>query len=77
MHTHFQKTLRLLATGLLLGLGLGLWCGVNLGRGHSLFANPFAQPTIGGQLKETGTLVLDKGGQALEESGKAIRKAVR
>lgn len=77
MSTPFQKNLRNLAIGLLVGLALGLWFGVNLGRGHSLFCNPFAQQTIGGQLRETGTLVIDKSGQALEESGKAIRKAVR
>ncbi len=77
MSTPFQKNLRNLAIGLVLGLALGLWFGVNLGREHSLFCNPFARQTIGGQLKETGSLVLDKGGQALEESGKAIRKAVR
>lgn len=77
MNPLFQRTLRNLAIGLLIGLGLGLWFGVNLGRGHSLFSNPFARQTLGGQLKETGSLVLDKGGQALEESGRAIRKAVR
>lgn len=77
MSTPFQKTLRNLTIGLLFGLALGLWFGVNLGRERSLFRNPFARPTIGDQFRETGSLVLDKGGQALEESGKAIRKAVR
>lgn len=60
---------------LLLGLALGLWFGVNLGRGRSLFSNPFVQQTLGERLKDTGTLVLDKSGQALEEGGKALRKA--
>ena len=77
MSTPWKRNLRPLAVGLLLGLGLGLWFGVNLGRGRNLFDNPFARPTIGEQLKETGSLMLDRGGQALEEGGKAMRKAVR
>lgn len=72
-----NKNRRNLAIGLVLGLLLGLWFGVNLGRGRSLFSNPFARQTIGEQLKETGSLVLDKSGQALEKSGQAIRKAAR
>lgn len=77
MGTPPNKNRRFLALGLVLGLLLGLWFGVNLGRGRSLFSNPFAKQTLGEQLKETGSLVLDKSGQALEEGGKAIRKAVR
>jgi len=60
---------------LALGLALGLWFGVNLGRGRSLFSNPFAKQTLGERLKDTGNLFLDKSGQALEESGKALRQA--
>jgi len=70
-----NKTLRHLTMGLLFGLALGLWFGVNLGRGHSLFSNPFAKQTLSERLKDTGNLVLDKSGQALEEGGKALRKA--
>jgi hypothetical protein len=77
MSTPNQKSRRNLVLGLVLGLALGLWFGVNLGRGRTLFSNPFARQTIGEHLKETGSLVLDKSGQALEEGGKAIRKAVR
>lgn len=77
MSTPPNKNRRYLALGLLFGLGIGLWFGVNLGRGRSLFSNPFARQTIGEQLKETGSLVLDKSGQALEKSGQALRKAVR
>ena len=77
MATTSHKTLRNLTIGLLLGLALGLWFGVNLGRGRSLLCNPFAKETIGERLKNTGSLVLDKSGQALEESGKALRKVGR
>ena len=70
-----HKTLRHLTIGLLLGLALGLWFGVNLGRCRSLFSNPFAKQTLSERLKDTGSLVLDKSGQALEEGGKALRKA--
>lgn len=69
------KTRRLLTVGLLLGLALGLWFGVNLGRGRKLFSNPFAKQTLGERLRDTGNLVLDKSGQALEEGGKALRQA--
>lgn len=69
-----QKTLRNVIL-LALGLALGLWFGVNLGRGRNLFSNPFAKQTLGERLKDTGNLFLDKSGQALEESGKALRQA--
>ena len=68
-----QKSRLLL--GLVLGLALGLWWGVNLGKGRAIFSNPFAQDSLESRLKETGTRVLEKSGQALEEGGKALRKA--
>ena len=73
----FIKDLRYLVIGLLLGLGLGLWFGVNLGKGRALLANPFTNETIQSQIRATGTKVIDKSGQALEESGKALRKVVK
>lgn len=75
MATTSHKTLRNLTIGLLLGMALGLWFGMNLSRGRSLFSNPFAKQTLGERLKDTGSLVLDKSGQALEEGGKALRQA--
>jgi len=75
MATTSHKNKRNLLIALLLGLALGLWFGVNLGRGHSLFCNPFAKQTFGERIRDTSNLVLDKSGQALEEGGKVLRKA--
>ena len=76
MGIFFIKDLKNRITGIIIGLVLGLWFGVNLGKGKPLFDNPFANPTIQSKIKQTGDKVLEESGKALEESGKALRKAV-
>ena len=72
----FMKSIKNITLGLIIGLLIGLWFGINLGKGQPFFSNPFANPTIQGKIKKTGSKILEESGKALEESGKALRKAV-
>ena len=75
-----MQTLRPLVFGAVIGLGIGLWFGTNIGKGRELWANPFGQATIGevvreksaGLVEKSGE-VLEKGGQALEQKGESLR----
>lgn len=69
-----MKVFKAILVGLILGLAVGLWFGVNLGRDEPLLSNPFSEPSLQKQLQKTGGEMLEKSGQALEESGKALKE---
>ena len=72
-----MKQIKTLIGGIVLGLLLGLWFGVNLGRDRPIFSNPFAEPTVQEKLKQTGKALIEKGGQTLEKGGKALQESTR
>jgi hypothetical protein len=57
---------------LLMGFGIGavigLWFGINLGKGQSLYSNPFHEVSIKHRLIESGGDMLEKSGKALKSS---------
>lgn len=67
-------SLRNLVLGVLVGLAVGLWCGVNLGKGRPLWANPFANDSVQQQIKRTGSNLLEKGSDALEKGSQALKR---
>ncbi len=71
-----MKSLRNLVIGIILGLAVGLWFGVNLGKDKPLFANPFVEVPLKEKLKQTGGSLLDKGGDALEKGGQALKRTL-
>lgn len=56
-----MKALRNLLIGLLIGLIVGLWVGVNIGKDKPWWSNPFAEPELGNQLRETGDQLRERG----------------
>jgi len=70
------KKIKILLLGTLIGLMLGLWFGVNIGRNKAIFSNPFVSNSIKDKIRETGTAILKKSGDALESSGKAIKDSM-
>jgi hypothetical protein len=72
-----MKTLRHVVIGLIVGMGAGLWFGVNIGKDKGLLTNPFAEPNVQQRVKRTGETLLEKSGQALEKSGKALQEKMR
>ena len=72
-----MKQLKALLTGIVLGLLVGLWFGVNIGRDRPIFANPFTEATVKERLKQTGESLIEKSGEALEKGGKALQKSTQ
>ena len=71
-----MKIIKLAILWLVIGFLIGLWFGVNLGRGKSFYSNPFEARTLQEKFKEAGEGALEKSGEALESAGKAIKKGL-
>lgn len=72
-----MKSIKKFIIGLTVGLLIGLWFGVNIGKGHPFYANPFAAATVKERLKQTGESIMQKSGEALEKGGKAIQDSIK
>ncbi|MFV1982904.1 MAG: hypothetical protein ACC657_05125 [Thiohalomonadales bacterium] len=71
-----MKKIKILILGIVIGLLLGLWFGVNIGRDNPLFSNPFDATAVKDTIRETSESLLHKSGDALENSGKAIKDSL-
>ncbi len=63
-----MKKFKFLLLGVVIGLAVGLWFGVNIGRNKPIFSNPFAAKSIKEKAKETASDVLDETKRALRKS---------
>ena len=59
--------------GLVIGLLLGLWGGINIGKQRPLYANPFAETKMPTSLKNASRDVIRQSGEALEKTGEALK----
>ena len=66
----YMKTINGLIIGVLLGLGAGLWMGVNIGRDLPLTTNPFNPPTVSETLGDKAGRIYDKTKDAINEEFK-------
>ena len=64
-----MKKLKLLLLGVVIGLLLGLWFGVNIGREKPIYSNPFADEVIKQKAKQTTS-------DAIQGTKKALRKSL-
>lgn len=53
-----------------MGLIVGLWLGVNIGKGNPIFGNPFAKEDLPQKIKE-------KVGESIEQLGEDIKGKVK
>ena len=72
-----MKQIKALIAGIFIGVLIGLWFGVNIGKDKPIFSNPFAEETIQEKIKKSGDLILEKSGEALEKGGKALKDKVQ
>lgn len=63
-----MKRLKILVLGLLIGLGVGLWFGINLGKGQPLYSNPFDSESLQKKAKYTADEIVDDTKRALRKS---------
>ena len=68
-----MKSIKLAILWAILGLLVGLWFGINIGRDKPFYSNPFAAKTLQEKFKEAGEDALEKSGEALEKAGKALK----
>ena len=68
-----MKAIKYLILGILVGGALGFSAGMNMGKGKPLLSNPFAQKQLTGTLKDTGSELMRKSGEAIEDTGRAIK----
>lgn len=64
-----MKNLKLLLAGLVIGLLLGLWFGVNIGREKPIYSNPFTDEVVQQKAKQTTS-------DAIQGTKKALRKSL-
>ena len=55
-------------TGLLIGLIIGLWAGVNIGKDRPIWSNPFDEPSLAEKAKGTATDVWKDAKKAARDS---------
>lgn len=72
-----KRVLRSFAVGLLFGGVVGLWCGMNIGKGQPLLSNPFADVMLSQQASRAGSEAYDVAERASQEVGDAARAAGR
>ena len=69
-----MKILKLLLIGAVIGIAIGLWLGVNIGREEPLLSNPFShQESMTEKLKRVSGETLEKSGKALEKTGQELQ----
>lgn len=68
-----MKQFKVVLTGVVIGLALGLWFGVNIGRDVPWYSNPFERAALDEKLKHATGETLEKGGHALEHAGQALQ----
>lgn len=56
--------------GMLLGVIIGLWLGVNIGKGNPIFGNPFSEENLSQKLK-------NKVGSSIEQLGEDIKGKIK
>jgi len=69
-----MKLIKVVLLSLAIGVAIGMWFGVNIGRDEPLYSNPFDAHTINQQIKKATGETLEKGGQALEKTGQALKE---
>ena len=67
-----MRIMKLLFMGTLMGLIVGLWLGVNIGKGNPVFGNPFAEENLSKKLKEKVGTSIEKLGEDIK--GKKVEK---
>ena len=65
-----MKKLKLIIFGVAIGLLIGMWFGVNIGKEKPLLSNPFKEISIKDRIKQ-------KGNEVMKETKDAIRDSLK
>lgn len=70
-----KRVLRSFAVGLLVGGIVGLWCGMNIGKGQPLLSNPFADVSLSQRASQTASQAREQVGDAVRATGEQVEQA--
>ncbi len=63
-----MKKLKLIILGVVIGIVMGLWAGVNIGKEKSIFSNPFEEISLQDRIKKKGNEVMKDAKDAIRDS---------
>ena len=72
-----MKNIKLIIFGVVIGIGIGMWLGVNIGREVPLLSNPFNRESVADKLKRLSGETLEKSGKALEKTGQELQDKLK
>lgn len=72
-----MKQLKVVLISVVLGIAVGMWFGVNIGREKPFYSNPFDTSSLNQKLKQATGETLEKGGQVLEQTGQALQDELK
>ena len=68
-----MKNIKIILLSVVIGVAIGLWFGVNIGREMPLLSNPFHQESLNEKFMRMSGETLEKGGRALEKTGQDLQ----
>ena len=68
-----MKQFKTVLLSLAVGVAIGMWFGVNIGREVPWYSNPFDTHSLNQKLKSVAGETLEKGGHALEKTGQSMQ----
>ena len=69
-----MKNLKILSFGAVIGVAIGLWLGVNMGRETPLLSNPFSyHESLPEKFKRVSGETLERSGRAIEKTGQELQ----
>jgi len=72
-----MKHFKIVLLSLLVGVLLGMWFGVNIGREVPFYSNPFDTAALNQTIKNATGETLEKGGHALEKTGQSLQEKLK
>ncbi len=72
-----MKNIKIILFSMVIGLAIGLWLGVNIGRETPLTTNPFSKEPLSEKLKRLGGETLEKSGRAIEKTGQELQDKLK
>ncbi len=72
-----MKQLKAILLSLVIGVAIGMWFGVNIGRDEPFYSNPFDTSSLNQKLKKATGETLEKGGHALEKTGQSLQDKLK
>jgi len=72
-----MKKLKVFFLIFVVGVAIGMWLGVNIGREVPWYSNPFDTDSLNRQIKRTTAETLEKGGKVLEKTGQALQEKTK